>query len=218
MVDANPSRTYGGRSADARQAERRKRLLDAGLELLGSEGATGTTVRRVCGQAGLTPRYFYESFPDLDALLVEVLDTIVAEATAEILAAIAAAPHDAHAKSRAAIATCIEFLTDDPRRTRVLFVEALGNERLMRRRLDAMHAMSTLVALQAREFYGVPTDTDPIADIAAELLVGGIAELLISWLDGGLHVTRAQLIEDVSDLFVATGEAATAIAARRAAS
>jgi AcrR family transcriptional regulator len=173
-------RPYRGVPAEDRRAKRRERLLQSGFELLGTRGAPGATVRGVCQRARLTPRYFYESFPDLDALLVAVLDRIVGEATARILAAVEAAPHDARAKSRAAIGTFVEFLSDDPRRARVCFVEALGNERLARRRLDTMRAMSELVAAQARDFYGASADRDPIADIAAALLVGGMTELLIT--------------------------------------
>jgi hypothetical protein len=72
------------------------------------------------------------------------------------------------------------------------------------------------VASRAREFYGVKGDPDPIGDVAAALLVGGIAELIIAWLDGRLHVTRERLVADVVELFVITGEGAVAIARRRA--
>jgi len=128
---------------------------------------------------------------------------------------IAAAPHDAHEKTRASIETFVRDLTDDPRRARIAFVEALGSERLMRRRLDTLRAFSELLAAQARDFYDAPTEADAIVDLTASVLVGGMAELLIRWLDGSLEVTRERLIEDLSTLFVATGESAVAIARGR---
>jgi AcrR family transcriptional regulator len=207
---------YGGASAAERRAARRERLIDAAAELLGTEGWAGTTVRGVCQQASLNPRYFYESFADLDVLLLAVFDRGLDEATRRILAAYAAARDDAHAKARATIGAFVDYVTEDPRWARIAFVEALGNEALARRRLDTMHAMTQLVAARAREFYGVKSDPDPIGDVAAALLVGGIAELLIAWLDGRLHVTREQLTNDVVELFVITGEGAVAIARKRA--
>ncbi|MCP9969857.1 hypothetical protein LUW76_31825 [Actinomadura madurae] len=36
----------------------------------------GTSLRAVCARAGLSPRYFYESYADLDALLADVHDRI----------------------------------------------------------------------------------------------------------------------------------------------
>jgi AcrR family transcriptional regulator len=212
---APATRPYRGVPARDRTAARRDQLLAAGLELLGREGYSGTTVRGVCREAGLTPRYFYESFDDLEALLVAVFDQLISETTRDVLAAVEAAPRDAHEKSRAAIGTFVRNLTDDPRRARVAFVEALGSEPLMRRRLDTMRAFSDLLAAQARDFYRSPAESDTIVDLTASVLVGGMAELLIRWLNGSLDVTRGQLINDLTELFVATGESAAAIARSR---
>ena len=127
---------YRGMAAEDRRAERRERLLDAGLELLGTEGFDGTTVRGVCEQAQLNPRYFYESFDDLDALLVAVFDRIAAELVECIVSALATAPDDALGRSRAVIAAAVALMTDDPRKGRVAFIEAMGSETLMRKRLE----------------------------------------------------------------------------------
>jgi hypothetical protein len=64
-----------------------------------------------------------------------------------------------------------------------------------------------LVARQGREFYGVHGGS--LVDTTALMLVGGLAETLLSWLDGTLDVTREQLIEDCTDLFVIMGEGAS---------
>lgn len=207
---------YRGASATERAAERRAVLMATALELLGTEGWSGTTVRGVCAHAKLNPRYFYESFADLDALLVAVFDEVSQDTTLRLLAAAQDAPAgDAHATAKLAIGTFVRHVTDDPRVARVLFVEALGSEALARRRLDAMHGMWQVLARFARGYYGREDDADPIGDVAAALLVGGVAELLIAWLDGRLALTREQLIDDVSALFVVTGEGAVAIARGR---
>src|SRR3954470_8946052 len=121
MVAARPiaRRRYAGASARERRDERREKLLAAGLDVLGEEGYGGTTVRGVCGRARLTPRYFYESFGDLDALLVAVFDHLIGEASAVVLEAIEAAPAEAHARTEAAVGSFVRFLTDDPRRARI---------------------------------------------------------------------------------------------------
>lgn len=199
-----------------RVAERRRRLLDAALELLGDSGASGPTVRAVCRTAKLNPRYFYESFEDLDALLLALFDEVTAEATRLVLLAVVEADDDALAKSEAVLGAFIGYLTEDPRRARIAFVEALGSEALARRRLDAMHTMWELTARLSRDFYNVTGDPDPIADVTAALLVGGVAELLIAWMDGRLAVTQEQLVADVAQLFVVCGEGAARIARSRA--
>jgi AcrR family transcriptional regulator len=209
-------RIYGGVNQEQRVASRRAALIASALELLGTEGLTGTSVRAVCASAGLTARYFYESFENLDALLVAVFDEIVAEVAATVVAASVAAPADARAKARAAIAAFVELIGVDPRKARVLFVEARAVEALEQRRFEAMHGMAALVAAQGRAFYGI-TAPDRLTDMTAMMLVGGLTETLLAWLDGTLHATREQLIADCADLFTVMGEAAAALGASRAA-
>jgi AcrR family transcriptional regulator len=206
---------YGGVEASARIAARRATLVEAGLELLGTEGWAATTVRAVCAQASLTPRYFYESFKDLDELLLAVFDAIAADAAADVLTAVNNAPNDARAKAHAAIAAFVSFVTEDARRARILFVEAMGAEPLARRRFDTVRMFAGLVAQQARSFYRLSDEPDALVELTALMLAGGLAESLIAWLDGTLTLTREQLIEHCTDLFVATGEAAVELARRR---
>ncbi len=209
------TRIYGGVSAQDRRSKRREQLLDAGLELLGTAGWQGTTMTAVCAHAGLTERYFYESFADREELLVAVFDRITAEAAEAVLRAIQASPREARARSRAAIGAFVELMTDDPRKGRIAFVEALGSEALMRRRFETIQTFAALLGEQGREFYGMPTGGGHLVELTSFLLVGGLAEALMAWLSGGLKTSREQLIEDCTDLFVATGEAAVAIARNR---
>jgi AcrR family transcriptional regulator len=212
---ASGTRVYGGVSAEERRARRRDQLLDAGLELFGTEGFAKTTMTAVCAEAALTERYFYESFADRETLLVAVFDRITAEVAAAILAAISDSPRESRARSRAAIGAGVEVLIDDPRKGRVAFVEAMGSEELMRRRFDAISSFAALLAEQAREFYGIPKGHDELIELTSFMLVGGLAESVMAWLSGSLKTSREQLIEDCTDLFVATGEAAVALAQKR---
>ena len=215
------TRNYGGLSADERRARRRAMLLDAALNVCGTEGWSATTMTAVCARARLTERYFYESFADRDELLVAVFDRIAEEAAEVVLAATERAPRDARERSRAAIEAFVELMTDDPRKGRVAFVEAMGSEALMRRRFETIRTFAALLAEQARGFFGTGSDAEGEAErvlqVTSFLLVGGLAETLIAWLGGDVERGRAELVEDVTDLFVAAGEAAVAIAARRAA-
>jgi AcrR family transcriptional regulator len=199
---------YGGVSAAARQQSRRDRLVAAGLDLLGTEGWRATTVRGACARAKLTPRYFYESFADLDALVLAVFDEIGAELAQAVLEAVTPPPGDARATARAAIGAAVDVITGDPRKGRVLFAEGMGSEALTRRRVTTLRGFASMVAAQGRAFYGVGEPDDPLVETTALMLVGGIAETFMAWLDGSLHTTRERLIEDCAGLFVATGEAA----------
>lgn len=212
---AREQRTYGGLSAGERRQRRRSMLMDAALELCGTEGWAATTMTAVCARARLTERYFYESFTDRDELLVAVFDRIAEEAAEVVLAAVERSPADARARTRAAIEAFVALMTDDPRKGRVAFVEAMGSEALMRRRFDSISRFAALLADQARSFYGTGPEAERLLQVTSFLLVGGLAETLIAWLGGQLERSRAELVEDCTDLFVATGEAAVGISRSR---
>jgi AcrR family transcriptional regulator len=204
MSPDSPSGVYRGVPAAERRAERRERLLDAGLELLGTEGWKATTVRGVCERARLNPRYFYESFDSIDELLLAVFERVAAEILAAIVTALEAAPDDAHGRAKAAIGAAVGVVTDDPRKGRVALIEATGSEALMRRRLDTLDGFAQLVADTAREFYGDDA-LDPVeTQLTAQVLAGGITEAMIAWLEGRLDVSRERLVDHCAALFVAT--------------
>ena len=96
-------------------AERRRRLLDAGLDLLGAATATAAelTVRAICRQAGLAARYFYESFTDKDEFVAAVFDSVIADIAATTQAAVAAAPPAEQA--RAGMANIVRTIAADTR-------------------------------------------------------------------------------------------------------
>lgn len=199
----SPARPYRGVSADDRRADRRERLIEAGLELLAERGWAGMTVRAVCAQAQLTERYFYESFRDRDELAAAVFDRCTAEAAAGVLAAVQAAPHDARAKARAAIDAFVGMLSDDPRLARAILVESLAAESLRDRRRHALESFAALVSEQGRAFYGARAVSATDAELTALALVGGLSELLTRWTEGRLEISRERLVDHCTELFVA---------------
>ena len=81
-------RTFRGRSAQERRDERRRRLLDAGLDLIGTDGWVSATMTAICGRAGLTERYFYESFSDREALYLALIDEIAHDTETAVVSAL----------------------------------------------------------------------------------------------------------------------------------
>jgi len=70
------ARNYAGLSADERRLARRERLIEGAIRAYAELGYRNTTVKAVCEAAGLTERYFYESFANSEALLVAAFDAI----------------------------------------------------------------------------------------------------------------------------------------------
>ena len=115
------ARPYGGVDAADRLAARRASLLEAGLSLLGADrpDAADLTVRKICRQAGVTARYFYESFADKDEFVAAVFDWVIADLAATTQAAVAAAPSEE--QTRAGMANIVRTIGGDPRVGRLLF-------------------------------------------------------------------------------------------------
>jgi AcrR family transcriptional regulator len=86
-------------------AERRRKLIDAAIQLYGTQGYHNTTVRGICAAAHLSERYFYESFSSSEELLLTTFDLVVERVLARIEAAIAATEPTADAMMRAALTT-----------------------------------------------------------------------------------------------------------------
>jgi AcrR family transcriptional regulator len=185
--------------------------MDTAFELLGTAGWAGTSVRAVCQGAKLNPRYFYESFPDLDALVVAVYDRVIGEMTTVVLDAIDTAPEVPAEQLRAIVSATVAFVDDDRRRARILYVEALGNEALNRRRIDTGHEIVAFVQAFGRARRAVPPDDDHLGAVAASILVGGFSEVLVAWIEGRLDLTRTQVIDDATTLFLALAEAAAPV-------
>ncbi|MDX6739672.1 TetR/AcrR family transcriptional regulator [Actinocorallia sp. A-T 12471] len=200
-MNAVPSRRiYGGASPEARVAERRARLLEAGLELLGTEGLRGTTVRGVIERARLTPRYFYESFRDLDSLITAVYDWVVTALREESMAALLAAGDRTSDRVRAVVRTVVDFYGDDPRKGRLVLAEAMASPALAERRLATSQMFAKMMT-------GEPIlHSDPSREImmAARFIVGGFSEILTGWLQGDLEVDRPELVRRCTELIMAT--------------
>jgi AcrR family transcriptional regulator len=197
-----PTRAWRGVSAADRQTERRAALIEAGVEVIGTAGWANTTVRRVCRAAGLTERYFYEAFDDREALLVAVYEGLLAEGVETVLAAVAAAPRTVRQAARAGIGAAVDLFVGDPRKGRILLLEA--DDTLLRRRREAIGAHAELLAQVSTELLPGDTPADPVdARLTALALVGSLVEVVGAYLAGHLDVSRERLITHLTELFVA---------------
>lgn len=203
-----PVRPYGGVSAEVRVAERRERLLEAGLEEFGTRGVQATGVKDVCRRAGLTDRYFYESFRDGSALFVEVFDRATAHLFELVAGALASAPATPEAQTRAVIEAYVHALADDPRVARVVFVEApSAGPEVERHMRTTLRAFARLVETGTRQ-WAPAAMPDDVLRFGAVALVGAIERLMIEWQVGELGLSIEQIIEYLVGLMLGAGRAA----------
>lgn len=199
---SGPMRPYGGVSAGDRVAERRRRLLAAGLECYGRAGYAETGVKDVCAAAGLTHRYFYESFADSQALFLAVFDSVTDSLFAAVAAAVAQAGPDPEPQLRSAIGTFLVAMADDPRKRRLIFSEAPAvGPRAEQHMRATLGRFTDLVAATAEAHLpaGAPGD---MVRIVALSLVGTLERVVTEWQAGTLDLPVDVLIERVVELYL----------------
>lgn len=119
-------RRYAGASAQERKLQRRERLLDAAFEVFGRQGYKETTLRLICAHARMTDRYFYEHFESLDNIFLQVRQRLSVELMEKIMQVLAKPQVDPVLRIRQALTTFFEYIKEDPRRARILMLDAMS--------------------------------------------------------------------------------------------
>jgi AcrR family transcriptional regulator len=201
------SRTYRGITPAERQAERKQRLLDAGLELFGTVGYRQTSVRAVSAAAALNSRYFYESFSSREDLLYSVYQRIVGDIFTRAAEAVGA-ESTIDGQARAGLLAAWTVVTEDRRKARIIALEVVGvSERLERLRHDTRQALAQFTADNALRIAGegVRLRLDPV--LTARFLMGGVVEVLLEWINGDLSVSPDEVVKHFTALFTAAAYA-----------
>ena len=164
-----------------RQALRRDELVAAGVQLLGEKSGPAVTVRAACRQAGLTERYFYESFADRDEFVRAVYDDVCTRAMSTLMSA---------TTPRQAVERFVALMVDDPVRGRVLLLAPAVEPVLVRSGAEWMPNFIDLLQRKLTEI------GDPVRQkMIATGLIGGLTTLFTAYLDGRLEATREQFID-----------------------
>jgi AcrR family transcriptional regulator len=187
-------RPYRGVDAADRVAERRRRFLEAGLDLLGSDSdRSELTVRGICRQAGVALRYFYESFSDKDEYVGQVYDWVIADIAATTQAAAAAAP--VQEQSRAAMANIVHSIAADSRVGRLIFSSQVSNPVVVRKRTESFALMAMLTFQHAGALGAQNSDR---IKAASHFVVGGVTQMITAWLAGETMLDKDQLIDQLA--------------------
>lgn len=204
-TEAAVGRRYSGQESSERVRERRARLIEAAIEVFGTTGYASSKVKDICRSAGLSERYFYESFVNREDLLYAVYVDLTERIFEVTRRALEEAGDDIVAGARNGLAAFVGYLLDDTRYARIALIEVVGvSEKLERQRFAALDAFAEIVRHQVltqpvpqREdlepYAGNHTDRGWIASVA---LVGAVNHVMVDSLVAGYPVS-AELIVDV---------------------
>lgn len=125
--ESRDSRNYGGLSKEQRVAQRQARLIDAALELFGTQGYAATSIERLCAVANVSTRSFYEDMGSREALLIALVNRTTARAIDRAVQALAeCAGEPLSVRIVRAFRAYLDVTCQDQRTARVCYVEVVG--------------------------------------------------------------------------------------------
>lgn len=184
------ARSYRGVSPEQRRAERRAKLIAAAIAVYGERGYRQATVKAVCESAGLTERYFYESFENSEQLLIASFNAVTYAVLDEISLAARSAGRGRVARARAMLNAYFNALQRSPASARVYLVEIRGVGREVDKAFDtALRAIGNEVARHL-----APGDAPPDELLQAGI-VGGVMHIALRWIGDGYQPPLAAVTD-----------------------
>ena len=204
-TENNPSgRSYGGQSLDARKLQRKAQLLEAGLNVFGSTGFRSATVRSLCKESQLTSRYFYESFENLEALVVAVYEDCMQKLGKQVVDALTRTYDGSNAEQAISAGLDAYYSAlEDARVSRVcLFeLEAISPEvtELCFRHMGGLSQLLVGLANYAYPHWDLDSKEKEVLGIS---MVGALRQSATVWLLDDYKTERSILVNASSKLFL----------------
>lgn len=181
-------RRYRGSAAAERKALRRQQLIDAAIDVYGRNGYRHSGVKQVCEAAGLTQRYFYESFSHSDELLIACYEQAAKQLRGYMTAAAEAAGPDRRERCRAMLQAYFRALEAQPLIANLLLVEIRGISP------EVDHAIIRELQEVSRDITRVIARPDRQPDeLLRAGIMGGVIHIALHWMSTGYRQPAEQV-------------------------
>ena len=174
---------YRGVALDERRTLRRDRLITAAADLYGEHGYRSVTVRMICQRAGLTERYFYESFATSEEILVVAARTLARQTLDRMRNRSETTPGDRDAKTIRMLKGYYRSQLDEPSKARVFTLEFRGISAAADAEFECILDLFADLLVETRD----PMRRGRAANdaLVRRGLVGGILAITVAWIEGG---------------------------------
>lgn len=182
------SRKWRGRGAEERKAERRAQLLSAAIQVYSERGFRHSSVKAVCEAAGLTERYFYESFANSEDILIAAASASLEHMVGELRAKCAVVPKEQ--RLRTILINYYGMLKEQPAHARAFLVEIRGISPIVDEYLE------TVVETFAELIVDTPmvhlNAVDRMVSIGA---VGAVVHIALDWILNDFAAPIEEVVE-----------------------
>jgi AcrR family transcriptional regulator len=181
------ARQYGGHTGEARREARREKLIEAAIRVYGEAGCRNASVKAVCSAAGLTERYFYESFAGSEALLIAAFETRARRLIDRLNEIRRAHAGTADERGRAVLQDFYQTFKDDPVGARLFVIEVA-------RFGPSVDRIAEALLREFGEFLTLSLAPDPNAprrscELARAGAVGAVLQILKTWIHTGYEAS-----------------------------
>ena len=199
------ARAYGGISPEQRRAERRAKLLQAGLQLFTSTGFAATKITEVCTEAGVSTRNFYEEFASKEDLLRDLHDLINATAFTRVRTALTELEAaDLDTRITTLLDVFVSSVTADPRAPRLNYVEAVGvNAEIEQQHVRWVTTWAEFIESEALRAAAAGVAPQRSYRLTAIALVGAITGLLREWQAHRPPLAVGEIAAEIRELMLA---------------
>ncbi|MEM7282553.1 MAG: TetR/AcrR family transcriptional regulator [Pseudomonadota bacterium] len=178
--EGHSDRRYGGKSKEVRQAERRDLILEAAVSVYAEVGYHKATVRQICARAGLTSRYYYESFENGEDLFTACYEKVLHEFISKAVSAAQSFPNDRKAQTKAFQQTFLTELRDKPDLAKVFLIDVDSVSPKVSRHFNLSVDM---IATEFAEQTPIPHGEEEVRNIVRLALVGGVLHIAKRWVE-----------------------------------
>lgn len=182
-MSESAARKYSGRSVQEWKDARRERLMEAAVDLFGTDGYQATSIERLCTRAKVSTRHFYQEFANKEAVLLEVYAGLIElgiRSTADALAEAPAEPIGP--RLTGAVSAYLETVMTDPRRARISFVEVVGvSTAVEQRRLAFRETLIQFIEYEGAAAVGRGEIEDRNFRFAGLAFIGAVNTLVYDW-------------------------------------
>jgi len=170
--------------------------MKAGLQLFGTQGYRKTTVRMLCQAAGLTDRYFYESFASTEDLLRAVYEAQMSVLAQDMNAAIFAHLGEGPTAAIQSALRAVFGQVANPCVGRIILLEILG----VSPDVDALYmrtfnGFADAVVTLARHLHPTIALSDDEARVVGLAIIGAVSQSATYWMLGDYKESQETLVK-----------------------
>lgn len=191
------ARVYRGLSKADRQSERRERLLEVAFDALGRLGVEGVSMKLIAAQARVQDKHLREHFESVQDLYLAVYRQLATDIGRRMTMRFfeAEGPKDLNVGFRASLRELFVYLQEDPRRARILVVDAFTQGLQDPTNMTAyISRYSEILRYRLKQrFPTLEASFDPQVLLAG--LVGQIMGVVMVWVSKGFDLSPERLLD-----------------------